>query len=188
MKRLLYLMVFGFGVSLSMSCGFTKDLQSHQSRLFAATAVDVSLSEKRDVLATSMVGMMHDAVDRLNPKQGVKYVKAYAKTNGPLVDTLAAQITRGQQQMTDAQRIQFMLPVLTKPYAKDALTLIPRFIKRYQQIQSVIDLTGKLKSSVLGKLGSQFSLPLGSFREQSVIPIRQSVGLFWEREEEGCAG
>ena len=184
MKTLIYLFIFGFGASLVMSCGFTKDLQSHQERLLAATGADVSLSDKRDVLATSMVGMMHDAVDRLNPKQGVKYVKAYAKTNGPLVDTLSAQLTRGQGQMSDAQRMAFMLPVLTKPYAKEALTLIPRFIKRYQQIQAVMDMTGQLKSSVLGKAGSKLGFPLGSLGVRNVVPSSKSIGLFWERQEE----
>lgn len=183
MKTILYLIAFGFGVSLITSCGFTKDLQGHNARLLAATGAEVSIAEKRDVLATSMVGMMHDAVDRLNPKQGVKYVKAYAKTNGPLVDTLAAQITRGQQDMTDAQRMQFMLPLLTKPYAKDALTLIPRFIKRYQQINAVINLTGKLKTAVLGKLGSQ----LGSIGQLEFIPAADFVGIHRKREAEGCS-
>ncbi|MFK8057384.1 MAG: hypothetical protein AB8F78_14765 [Saprospiraceae bacterium] len=181
MKTLCYLLVLGFGVSLITACGFTKDLQSHQAQLLAATGPNVSISEKRDVLAISMVGMMHDAVDRLNPKQGVKYVKAYAKTNGPIVDTLTAQILRGQQQMTDAQRIGFMLPVLTKPYAKEAISLMPRFIKRYKQYQSVIDLTGQLKKAALGKLGSS----LGGFGES--LPTGNAVGSYREREAEGCA-
>ena len=182
MNTLVHVLLFGFGVSIISGCGFAKDLQSHQSQLLAATGDNVSIAQKRDVLATSMVSMMHDAVDRLNPKQGVKYVKAYAKTNGPIVDTLAAQIKRGQQKMTDAQRISFMLPVFTKPYAKEALSLMPRFINRYKQYQSVIDMTGKLKTAVLGKLGAS----LGSFGQSSTQRIGSTTGLNRECNTERC--
>ncbi len=182
MKTFLHLFLVGFSLSLVSACGFTKDLQTSQEALLAATGNDISISEKRDVLATSMVGMMHDAVDRLNPKQGVKYVKAFAKTNGPIVDTLSAQIIRGQAKMSDAQRMSFMLPVLTKPYAKDALTLLPRFIKRYKQYEAVINMTSQLKSAVLGKLGNS----LGGFGERDFL-LERPVGLNWECEEEGRA-
>ncbi len=182
MKTFAYLFLLGLALSMVTSCGFTKDLQANHAQLLAAAGSDVSIAEKRDVLASNLVGMMHEAVDRLNPKQGVKYVKAYAKTNGPLVDTLAAQITRGQAQMTDSQRMAFMLPVLTKPYAKDALTLIPRFIQRYKQFETVINLSSQLKGAVLGKLGTS----LGGFGEGEIL-LEDSIGYHRDREEKGCA-
>ena len=182
MKTFVYLFLLVFSLAMATACGFTKDLQANHVQLLAATGDDVSLSEKRDVLASNLVGMMHESVDRLNPKKGVKYVKAYAKTNGPLVDTLAAQITRGQEQMSDAQRMAFMLPVLTKPYAKEALTLIPRFIKRYKQFETVINLSSQLKGAVLGKLGTS----LGGFGEGEII-LKDPIGLYGECEAKSCA-
>ena len=155
---LLLLLLTAFAAS---QCSFTKNLQDHHDRLLAATAADVPLAEKRDVLGTSAVTMMHQAVDRLNPKKGVKYVEAYAKTNGPLIDTLAAQILRGQQNMTSAQRIAFGLSALTRPYAKDAVDLFPRFVKKYQQVQAVSRITGGLKDAIFGKAADKLGGLLG---------------------------
>ena len=140
---------------LTASCSFTKDLEAHRLRLSAATAPGVSLSEKRDALGESTVAMMHEAVDRLNPKKGVRYVKAYAKTNGPLLDTLVAQIKRGQAEMTTAQRIAFGVGAATKSYSREAIDLVPRFVRKYEQIQAVTRITGGLREVILGKSGGR---------------------------------
>ena len=138
---------------LATGCSFTKDIQAHRERLLAATAPDVSASAKRDALGESAVAMMHQALDRLNPKRGAQYVRAYAKTNGPLIDTLAAQIGRAQAGMTDAQRVGFALSAAREPYAREALELVPRFVRKYEQISAVTDISRRLKEAVLGKLG-----------------------------------
>ena len=98
-----------FFVLAQAACSFTKDLEQHHAELLAAVGPDVPLTEKRDALGYSTVRMMHQAVDRLNPKKGVKYVEAYAKTNGALLDTLAAQIVREQKDMTPGEQLAFGL-------------------------------------------------------------------------------
>lgn len=143
------------------ACSFTKDLEAHQAQLLAAVGPDVPLNQKRDALGRSAVGMMHEAVDKLNPKRGATYVKAYAKTNGALLDTLAAQIVRGQQAMSRSERIAFGLGAATTDYGRDALELIPRFVRKYKQIQAVSRITGNLKDAVLGKAAERLGGLLG---------------------------
>ncbi len=154
-------------LAFTASCSFTKDLEQHRLRLAAATAPDVSLADKRDALGLSTVAMMHEAVDRLNPKKGAKYVQAYAKTNGPFIDTLVAQLKRGQANMSQTQRIAFGLSAITRPYAKDAIDLIPRFVRKYQQIQAVARITGGLKDVILGKAAEQ----LGGLFGETSLPL-----------------
>ena len=136
---------------LGSACSFTKDLEQHRSELLAATAPGVSLSEKRDALGYSAVRMMDQAVTKLNPKKGVKYVEAYARTNGALIDTLAAQIQRGQADMSQRERVGFLLSAASRPYAKQAIDLLPKFVRKFKQIQAVPRITGSLKDAVLGK-------------------------------------
>ena len=138
-------------LSLGSACSFTKDLDRHRAELLAATAPDVSLTEKRDALGYSAVRMMSQAVTKLNPKRGVKYVEAYAKTNGPLLDTLAAQIKRGQADMSQGGRVGFLLSAASRPYTKEAIDLIPKFVRKYKQVRAVSRITGSLKDAVLGK-------------------------------------
>ena len=170
-------------VLLASGCSITKDIAGHQERLLAALGPDVPLADKRDALGYSAVGMMHEAVDRLNPKKGVQYVKAYAKTNGPLVDSLVAQISAAQKEMSDAEGIAFMLGAANESYVQDAFDLIPRFVKRYRQIDGIVNLTGKLKGVLLGKLGDR----LGGFgdadyrRRDGQLPLDAHR----ERKEEG---
>lgn len=153
-----FLLIF---VLAQAACSFTKDLDRHHAELLAAVGPDVPLAEKRDALGYSAVRMMHQAVDRLNPKKGVKYVEAYAKANGDLLDTLAAQINREQNEMTRGEQIAFVLSAASRPYAKDALDLIPRFVKKYNQIRAVSRITGNLKDAILGKAAEKLGGFLG---------------------------
>ena len=149
-------------VALLSGCSSSKQIAAHGERLRAAAAPGVSLVDKRDALGESAVAMMHQAVDRLNPKKGARFVTAYAKTNGPYLDTLVAQIRRGQAAMTNAERIAFGLGAVSRPYAKDALELMPRFVKKYRQVQAVSRITGGLKEAILGKAAERLGGLLGA--------------------------
>ena len=161
MSRLPYLVFVLCALTAAGSCGFTKDLERHRADLLAAVGPDVPLAEKRDALGYSAVGMMHEAVDRLNPKRGVKYVEAYAKTNGALLDTLVAQITRAQDSMSQREQIAFALSAASRPYAREAVDLIPRFVRKYRQVRAVSRITGGLKDVLLGKAAERLGGLLG---------------------------
>lgn len=182
MKRLLFAATFL--ILLSSSCSFTKDLEAHQAALLAAIGPEVSLSQKRDALGQSTVGMMHQAVDKLNPKRGAQFVKAYAKTNGPLIDTLAAQLMRGQRDMSRPERVAFMLGGASEPYVRDAVDLIPRFVRKYKQIQAVSRITGSLKDAVLGKAADRILGSFGQVDFDGPNPVVFLPADDWQREVE----
>ncbi len=170
------------------ACSFTKDLEQHRSELLAAVGPEVPLAEKRDAVGFSTVRMMHEAVDRLNPKKGVKYVEAYAKTNGVLLDSLVAQITRAQNKMTTREQVAFGLSAATRPYAREAIALIPRFVKKYEQVRAVNRITGNLKDAVLGRLGDQLGGFLGDVETSGGTAPHVPLEVQGEREAERDPG
>ena len=172
------LVTLALSLALGSACSFTKDLERHRADLLAAVGPDVSLADKRDALGYSAVGMMHEAVDRLNPKRGVKYVEAYAKTNGALLDTLVAQITRAQDGMSQREQIAFALSAATRPYAREAVDLIPRFVRKYRQVRAVSRITGGLKDVILGKAADK----LGGLLGEAHVPLGGQGALHAERE------
>ncbi len=169
MKSLIYLALPL--LVLAQACSFTKDLEAHHQQLLAAVGPDVPLSAKRDALGESTVRMMHQAVNKLNPKKGAKYVEAYAKTNGSLLDTLAAQIVQGQRKMNKAERVAFVLGGVSEFYVIDAVELIPKFVKKYKQIRAVSRITGNLKEAVLGKAAEQLGGLLGDSTRPRQLPL-----------------
>ena len=140
---------------LLSACSATKQIADHREALTAALGPEVSVETKRDVLAGQLVAMMHQAVDRLDPRRGQKFVRRYIAENDDVLGELYGEIEAEQAGWTDAQRVLFAAQVFRKPYAKDALALAPRFVKRYRQIQGVVSLTDKLKGAALGRLGGQ---------------------------------
>ena len=147
--------------ALLAACSATKQLDAHYARLLAATAADVPLAEKRDALGTSAVEAMTQAVNRLNPKDGVKYIQAYAEANGPLLDTLAAQLRRGTAAMPRAERAEFALKTASQPYAREAAQLLPKFIAKYRQVQAMSRITGNLNAALLGGAAGELGRLLG---------------------------
>ncbi len=178
MRLLIPILVFT--VLAQAACSFTKDLEQHHAELLAAVGPEVPLTDKRDALGYSAVRMMHEAVDKLNPKKGVRYVEAYAKQNGDLLDTLAAQIKRAQDTMARSQQVAFVLSAASRPYAKDAIELIPRFVKKYRQVRAVDRITGNLKDAVLGKAAEK----LGGFLGEVDEPRPGEAPLDGHRERE----
>ena len=172
MVRAAALLVF---VCLTAACSTSRQVAAHRSELLAATAPDVPLATKRDVLGASVVEMMHQAVDRLDPRRGFTYVEAYAKTNGPFVDTLAAQIERATADMTTGERIAFGLEAAASPYVRDAVEIVPRFVERYRRIAAAARIVDGLKASVLGQAGAGLPFGIGG------------AGGFVEARERGAA-
>ena len=156
MLRSLRISVFLLSAILLLpACSATKQIADHRDALTAALGPDVAVDTKRDVLATQLVAMMHQAVDRLDPRRGGKFVRQYIATNDDVLGQLYGEIEAEQAGWSDAQRVLFAAQVVRKPYAKDALALAPRFVRRYRQIQGVVNLTDKLKGAALGRLGGQ---------------------------------
>ena len=126
-------------------------LLKHKNELSAmANNKNASPQQKLDVLMTNMVGMMHEGMRIANPKKGVSYVSKFGKENNTSINSIIKEVGAWQKNMTTAEQLAFGAQLLRKPYAKDALELIPKFVRKYKQIAFVGKTFNNLKSTVLG--------------------------------------
>ena len=136
----------------------TKWLASHHDALTAAAGSDLPAEKKLDILAENYVVMMDEALRFANPKKGVKYVQAYAKQNQVPIELILRDVQTWQQDMSDKELVAFGVKTALKPYFRQAVDLIPRFKRKYDQYALVARLTGGLKDRlidvILDKVGT----------------------------------
>lgn len=142
------------GVILLSSCGATRQanqLLEHQ-QILARMASDTTVTpeEKFDVLMGSMTGMMHEGMRIVNPKKGVNYVTKFGSQNAQSIDAILNEFMTWRQEMDPVERIAFGASMLQKPYAREALDLIPKFVRKYQQVKFVARTTKRVKSGIVG--------------------------------------
>ncbi len=142
------------GVLLLSSCGATRQanqLLEHQ-QILAKMASDTTYTpeEKFDVLMGSMTSMMHEGMRIVNPKKGVNYVTRFGNQNAKSIDGILNEFATWQKSMGPAERIAFSAGMLQKPYAREALDLIPKFVRKYQQVTFVTRTTKRIKSGIIG--------------------------------------
>lgn len=142
------------GVILLSSCGATRQanqLLEHE-QILAKMASDTTFTpeEKFDVLMGSMTSMMHEGMRIANPKKGVNYVTKFGAQNAKSIDVILNEFTGWQKKMGPAERIAFSASMLQKPYAREALDLIPKFVRKYQQVTFVTRTTKRIKSGIMG--------------------------------------
>jgi len=133
----------------------SKQLLQHKNVLSAiAGNKNASPEKKLDVMMTNMVSMMHEGMRIVNPKKGVDYVSRFGKDNNASIGQIIKEVGAWQQNMNTAQKLAFGAQMLRKPYAKEALELIPKFVRKYKQIAFVTKTVNNLQSSVLGGGGN----------------------------------
>ena len=118
---------------VSCSAKWANQLAKHQSTLSKTASSNIPIEQKLDSLLISFAEMMHQSLDRLNPKTGVKYVQSYAETNQQSILVILDQLNQKAKDMEKAEKISLGLNLLTKPYAKDFKELLPRFQRKYAQ-------------------------------------------------------
>ena len=143
------------------ACAGTKQskwLAGHHDALTAAANSNLSANKKLDILAENYVEMMDEALRFANPKKGVKYVQAYAKQNKVPIELILSDVKEWQSGLTDKELVAFGVKTALKPYFRQAVDLIPRFKRKYDQYALVAQLTGGLKDRlidvILNKVGT----------------------------------
>ena len=158
----LILIVFLVSSPLLFSdCAATRQanqLAFHLDKLTKAAYGDMSAEAKMDVLAQSFVNMMHESLNILNPKKGVGYVQQYGSQNKEPIEKIFDDIGEWQKSLSVVEKIALAVRIAQKPYVKDLVNLIPRFKNKYEQVKFVMDMTGKLKNSLIGLGAKQLNL------------------------------
>lgn len=108
--------------------------------------------EKLDILAGSLANVMNEGVNVLNVKKGGKYVLEYFDQNDANIQSIMTEVIDWQQNLSQAERTTLGLRMLTKPYTRDFIKLVPKFIAKYQTYNTALKATRRVKDGLL-KMG-----------------------------------
>lgn len=135
------------------SCAVGKQdnwLSEHQSLLTNAMSKSASPQQKLDAVASSFTTAMHQSLNHLNPKKAVQYLNRYSDQNSELIDVLLGDIKTWQKGMSTMETVALGISVAQQPYFKDFIELFPRFQNKFNQLNTIMGLGGKLKKGLLG--------------------------------------
>ena len=155
MKNLFRLMAICCLPFFLSSCGASKrltQLNFHSDTLSKAAASDATGPQKVDALGTSFVKMMDEALTIKNPRKGVDYVKKYADQNESSLNSIFKSLETSQKDMNPIDRINYAASLLKKPYAKDLVRLVPKFERKFKQVEFIGRLAGKMKGGIGGAI------------------------------------
>ena len=148
-KQFLILPLLLLCVLVLNSCAAKKrlaKLKAHQTMLARVSADEnMSPEAKLDSLATSFVKMMDEGLSITNPKAGAAYVKQYNALNKEAINSIVDQVVDYSANLKKSDRTKAALRMVGKPYAKDLVSLMPKFRKKYAQIKFVAALTKKVR-------------------------------------------
>lgn len=148
-KQVIILPLLLLCIVILNSCAAKKQLaalKAHQSMLTkVSNDQNLSAEVKMDSLATSFVRMMNEGLSITNPKKGAAYVKKYNELNKGAINSIVDQVVDYTADLEKSDRTKAALRMIGKPYAKDLITLIPKFKKKYAQIKFVAGLTKRVR-------------------------------------------
>lgn len=150
-----------FAILLTTGCASRKQgkwLDSHYQLLQKAANSKISPEEKLDILANSYTTMMHQSLNFVNPKKGVKFAKEYTRQNEKNIEKILKELGTWRKDMGTMEHIAFGLKMTNKPYAKDLVDLFPRFKRKFKLYSKVISLSGKVGKGLIGLGGRKLGL------------------------------
>jgi len=157
----LNLLVGLLAIVILSSCASAKQdrwLGEHDDVLRMAMQKDATKSQKIDAVASSFTNAMNQSLNHLNPKKGVQYLEKYTQQNEGTIDKLLGEVKESSKGMSTMETVAMGLSIVQKPYFGDFLNLFPRLINKFQTINSIMRLGGKVKNGLIGlgadKLGN----------------------------------
>lgn len=134
------------------SCASSKQagwLSDHQVKLQKAANGDIAGAERLDLMASSLIDMMHQGLNFGNPKKGVRYLEAYKTQNAGLIKGVTSKLQGWYSGMSVIEKGSFILGLTQKAYVKDLIDLIPRFKNKYKQFKIANDIVGLFGPSLM---------------------------------------
>jgi hypothetical protein len=153
-----YLYFSALALLLCTNCAGLKHkkwLSAHQQNLSELAKSDVGAEAKLDGLFSTYVQLMGEGMRFGNPVKGAKYIESFQKQNQSSIDLILKDAEKWRSGLNIEQGIALGLSVPKKSYAKDFMTLAPKFRRKYQQYKFIAEMTGKIGGGfgkVAGKL------------------------------------
>ena len=125
-------------------------LSEHKKNLNAAAKMVEDPNQQIDILMTSLTQMMNESLDFLDPQQGLKFVNKYKDQNEKSIQAILSNIETWMGAMAPGEKVATILGIVKEENVKEFIALVPKFEKKYKQIQFFSKISNKLKGFLFG--------------------------------------
>ena len=149
---------FGFlliGTMLFSSCGTSKMgklLNAHEQMLADAIKGNLSQEEKLDVVATSFVNALEEALSYSQTKKSVQHIDKYSKANEKNLNILLKDVEGWVGNMSTPEKVMMISKVASKPYTGKLIELVPKFERKVNRKITTFKIASKIIGIVKPKL------------------------------------
>ncbi len=125
-------------------------LSEHKKQLSAATKLVENPNQQIDILMSSLTQMMSESLDFLDPQQGLKFINKYKSQNEKSIETILSNLEGWMGAMSPAEKMTTVLSLVKEENVKEFIALVPKFEKKYKQIQFFSNISNRLKGFFFG--------------------------------------
>jgi lipopolysaccharide biosynthesis regulator YciM len=140
-------MIIGFLiVSLLGSCASTRMMtqQGEYARtLKQLVNAPIDIEEKLDGVAMVFDQVLQESMDYGSDRNTLKHINRFTKRNKETMNVLYSQIEEEMSTMNAAQKIQFSIQILRKPYIKSFVAIVPKVERKINRKLRQINMFGK---------------------------------------------
>lgn len=126
-------------------------LSQHKKNLNAAAKMIEDPNQQVDILMTSLTQMMNESLDFLDPQQGLKFVNKYKDQNEKSIQSILSNLETWMGAMDPAEKVATILGLVKEENVKEFIALVPKFEKKYKQIQFFSKISNRIKGFFFGK-------------------------------------
>lgn len=126
-------------------------LSEHKSLLNKAAKMNEDPYQQMDVLVNSLVQMMSESLDFIDPQQGIKFVNKYKNQNEKSIKSIMTNLEAWMGNMGTADKMATVFELVKDENVQQFIALVPKFEKKYKQIQFFSRMSEKMKGLFFGK-------------------------------------
>lgn len=122
-----------------------KILTEHNTALSQALLLEENPRAQLDALSSSLIQMMNQSLDYVDPRKGLKFINKYKDLNNDSIQKILGNVEGWIGKMEPADQMMTGLSLLSDKNLQQLVLLAPKFEKKYKQIQLFSNVTNKIK-------------------------------------------
>lgn len=126
-------------------------LSDHKKQLAKAAEMNDNPEQQIEVLMSSLVEMMSESLDFLDPQKGVKFVNKYKTQNEKNITSIMNNLESWMGNMGTVDKMSTVISIVKDENVQQFITLVPKFEKKYKQIQFFTKMSNKMQGLFFNK-------------------------------------
>ena len=126
-------------------------LSDHKKQLAKAVQMNDNPQAQMDVLVASLVQMMSESLDFIDPQKGVKFVNKYKNQNEKNISSIMSNLESWMGNMDTVDKMSSVINIVKDENVQQFITLVPKFEKKYKQIQFFTKMSNRMQGLFFNK-------------------------------------